>query len=121
MDHAPGTKFIYNSGATYMLSAIVQKVAGQRVLDYLQPRLFAPLGIHSAEWDTCPSGINTGGWGLSLRTEDIARFGLFYLQCGVWNGKQILPEEWVLEATSKQIPNDEDEQSDFQQGYGYQF
>jgi CubicO group peptidase (beta-lactamase class C family) len=59
----PGTHFLYNSGASYLLSAIVQKVSGQTVLDYLTPRLFQPLGIAGATWDVCPRGINTGGWG----------------------------------------------------------
>jgi CubicO group peptidase (beta-lactamase class C family) len=72
--HVPGTLFCYNSGASYMLSAIVQQVTGQKVVEYLQPRLFDPLGIPAPRWDTCPAGINAGGWGLNLRTEDIARF-----------------------------------------------
>lgn len=121
MDHPPGTKFMYNSGASYMLSAIVQKVSGQTLLNYLRPRLFKPLGIHASAWDTCPSGNNTGGWGLSLKTEDLARFGQFYLQKGMWNGKQLLPESWIEAATSYQISSGSDKPSDSQQGYGYQF
>ncbi|TDG00801.1 serine hydrolase domain-containing protein [Paenibacillus piri] len=125
MDHQPGSRFVYNSGATYMLSAIVQKATGQRLLDYLQPRLFQPLGIDVAGWDSCPSGIDAGGWGLSLRTEDLARFGQFYLQRGMWDGRQLLPASWVAEATARQIGNGSadgrDPLSDSQQGYGYQF
>lgn len=122
VEHVPGLHFVYNSGATYMVSAIVQKITGQRLLDYLQPRLFAPLGIVGATWETCPRGINTGGWGLMVKTEDIARFGQLYLQKGVWNGKRLLPEEWVLAATSAQVPNgDPASGSDWNQGYGYQF
>ena len=59
--HAPGTHFLYNTGATYMLSAIVQKLTGQTLIDYLTPRLFAPLGIANPTWESCPRGINTGG------------------------------------------------------------
>ncbi|MCS7463995.1 beta-lactamase family protein [Paenibacillus doosanensis] len=121
MDHAPGSRFMYNSGATYMLSAIVQKAAGQTLLDYLLPRLFQPLGIRVSGWDTCPSGINTGGWGLSLTTEDLAKFGQFYLQKGVWRGKRLLPEAWIEQATSCQIANSAGERIDSRQGYGYQF
>lgn len=121
VDHTPGTHFVYNSGATYMLSAIIQKVTGQTLLDYLQPRLFAPLGIEGATWETCPMGINTGGWGLSIKTEDIAKFGQLYLQKGIWKGKRIIPLEWVEEATSPHISNGNDVNSDWQQGYGYQF
>ncbi len=119
--YAPGTHFLYNSGASYMLSAIVQRLAGVPLLEYLRPRLFAPLGIESPTWETCPRGINTGGWGLSVRTEDIARFGQLYLQKGMWQGARILPEAWVDEATSAQITNGSRPDSDWEQGYGYQF
>lgn len=121
VEHPPGTHFVYNSGASYMLSAIVQKVTGQKLLDYLQPRLFRPLGIEGATWEMCPEGINTGGWGLSLRTEDIANFGQLYLQKGQWRGERILSEAWVDEATSSQISNGDGENIDWKQGYGYQF
>ena len=123
VDHQPGTHFVYNSGATYMLSAIVQKLTGQTLLTYLKPRLFAPLGIDGADWEVDPRGINVGGWGLRVRTEDIAKFGQLYLQEGVWNGKRILPETWVTEATTAHImqPGTNRENSDWLQGYGYQF
>ena len=121
VEHAPGTHFVYNSGATYMVSAIVQKVTGQTVLDYLGPRLFGPLGILHPTWENSPQGINVGGWGLSITTEDIARFGLLYLQKGVWQGKRLLPEAWVAEATSKHVENGTDPDSDWAQGYGFQF
>jgi CubicO group peptidase (beta-lactamase class C family) len=64
----PGTYFVYNSGATYMLSAIVQKLTGMTLLDYLTPHLFTPLGIQNPTWESCPRGINVGGWGLSTTT-----------------------------------------------------
>ena len=125
VEREPGTLFVYNSGATYVLSAIVQKLTGQTVQDYLTPRMFQPLGITDITWDVCPMGINTGGWGLSIRTEDIAKFGLLYLQKGMWNGKQILPAAWIEEATAKVVPNNgegrEDQPIDWSQGYGYQF
>ncbi len=121
VEHEPGSPFVYNSGATYMLSAIIQKVTGQRLLDYLKPRLFGPLGTTAMTWDTCPKGINTGGWGLSVRIEDIAKFGQLYLQRGVWQGKRVVPEKWVVQATSKQVSNGTDPQSDWAQGYGFQF
>ena len=123
----PGTVFLYNSLATYMLSAIVQKVTGQKVIDYLTPRLFDPLGIKGEDWETDPKGINTGGWGLRIKTEDIARFAQLYLQKGNWNGKQILPATWVEEATTAKIdqapdaPQSKKDSSDWMQGYCYQF
>jgi CubicO group peptidase (beta-lactamase class C family) len=117
----PGTHFVYNTSATYMLSAIVQKVTGQTVLDYLQPRLFGPLGIEGPTWETSPQGITTGGYGLSVRTEDIARFGQLYLQKGRWQGRQLVPESWIEAATARQTSNGSSPNSDWDQGYGYQF
>ena len=81
----PGSRFLYNSAATYMLSAIVTKVSSETVLDYLTPRLFGPLGVSGIDWETDrPGGVNTGGWGLRLHTEDMAKFGQLFLQDGVW-------------------------------------
>jgi CubicO group peptidase (beta-lactamase class C family) len=117
----PGTLFIYNTPGSYLLSAIVQKVTGQTVFDYLQPRLFEPLGIKNPTWEASPQGITFGGVGLSIRTEDIARFGLLYLQKGEWDGKQLLPASWVETATARQTSNGSEPTSDWDQGYGYQF
>lgn len=119
--HAPGTHFLYNTGATYMLSAIVQKLTGQTLIDYLTPRLFAPLGIANPTWESCPRGINTGGYGLKITTEDIACFGQMYLQMGLWHGQQILPVAWVEEATRGHSDNSAEQNPDWAQGYGYQF
>jgi CubicO group peptidase (beta-lactamase class C family) len=119
--HKPGTHFLYNTPATYMLSAIVQKATGQTVLDYLRPRLFEPLGIERPTWGASPQGISLGGYGLSIRTEDIARFGQLYLQKGEWKGKQLIPEAWVAAATARQTSNGSNPKSDWDQGYGYQF
>lgn len=119
--HKPGAHFQYNSPATYMCSAIVQKVTGQTVLEYLQPRLFAPLGIENPRWSASPQGVTVGGWGLHIRTEDIAKFGQLYLQQGKWNGQQLIPASWVEQATSKQVSNGSDPERDWDQGYGFQF
>jgi len=128
ISHQPGTQFMYNSAATYMCSAIVQKLTGMTVLEYLTPRLFVPLGVSGMTWETCPRGINTGGWGLSITTETMAKFGQLYLQKGMWNGKQVLPAAWVEEATTFKIQQPAKpgakrpkETDDWQQGYGYQF
>lgn len=124
--HKPGSVFLYNSMATYMLSAIVQKATGQKVIDYLQPRLFEPLGITNIDWETDPKGINTGGWGLRLKTEDIAKFAQLFLQKGTWQGRQLLPAGWAEEASTAQIiqhpdyPEEKRAASDWEQGYGYQ-
>lgn len=119
--HTPGSHFLYNTGATYMLSAIVQKTTGMKVVDYLTPRLFEPLGIENAAWSESPQGITAGGIGLCLKTEDVARFGQLYLQKGSWQGNQLLPEAWIDEATAFQISNANGAQPDWSQGYGYQF
>ncbi len=123
--HKPGTKFVYNSGASYMLASIVRKTTGENVLDYLKPRLLEPLGIEGAVWDKSPSGTDCGGWGLHVKTEDMAKLGLLLLQKGKWNDKQILSEKWVEEATTRkilQVPSVDPEksESDWQQGYCYQ-
>jgi CubicO group peptidase (beta-lactamase class C family) len=127
VEREPGTFFLYNTGATYMLSAIVQKTTGQPLIKYLRPRLFDPLGIVGEDWEMDPQGINTGGYGLRVRTEDIAKFGQLYLQKGKWNGKQLIPSEWIDQATKTQIisnsskPSRPREEDDWAQGYGYQF
>ncbi len=132
--HEPGTFYLYNSLGTYMLSAIVQQVTGEKVVDYLTPRLFEPLHIDKPKWEESPQGINTGGWGLYLKTEDLAKMGQLLLQKGEWNGKQLIPAEWVAEMSKKQVesinPGTRIEQaaergltvetSDWMQGYGYQ-
>ena len=123
--HRPGTYFLYNTMGSYVLSAIVTKVTGQTALEYLKPRLFQPLGIENPRWDSSPEGNSLGGYGLYLRTEDIAMFGQLYLQKGKWNGKQLVPQKWVEEATSRQISNENEGHaqigSDWKEGYGFQF
>lgn len=117
----PGTHFLYNTSATYMASAIVQQATGEKLVDYLQSRLFQPLGIQNPTWEESPQGVSTGGYGLSVRTEDIASFGQLYLQKGKWQGKQLVPEAWVDAATARQTSNGSNPGSDWDQGYGYQF
>lgn len=122
----PGTTFLYNSLGTYMLSAIVQKVTGQKIVDYLKPRFFDPLGIQGMDWEADVNGINTGGWGLRIKTEDMAKFAQFFLQKGNWNGRQVLPASWVEEASTVKImqepnaPQSKRDSSDWLQGYCYQ-
>ena len=120
VDHKPGEHFLYNTGATYMLGAIVNKVTGQDLEKFLTPRLFKPLDIKGYDWEKSPQGLSVAGWGLRIKTEDIAKFGQLYLQKGKWNGKEILSESWVSEATSYQTSSNKGD-SDWSQGYGYQF
>ena len=132
--HKPGEYYLYNSVGTYMLSAIVQQVTGEKVLDYLDTRLFQPLHIERPQWDESPQGISCGGWGLYLKTEDMAKMGQLFLQKGKWNGKQIVPAAWLKEMSSYQVPSApsgtrfEDlekvglnkDNNEWVQGYGYQ-
>lgn len=118
--HEPGSAFFYNTMATYMLSAALTRLTGEKLVDYLRPRLFEPLEIDPI-WEEDNLGNSFGGYGLTIRTEDIAKFGQLYLQKGKWDGRQILDEKWIEEATSKQISNGSDPASDWAQGYGYQF
>lgn len=128
-DHEPGTHFAYNSMSTYLVSCMVQRVTGQKVRDYLIPRLFEPLGIMkpdgtAPDWDESPDGVSVGGWGLWLSCGQIARFGQCLLQKGVWDGVQVLPREWLDRATVTQIDNGNGEHPhdhDWNMGYGYQF
>jgi len=119
--HKPGTHFYYNSPGSYMLSAAVQKAVGQTIHDYLTPRIFEPLGIHDPLWKKSPEGVSIGSYGLNLRTQEIARFGQLYLQKGQWEGRQLVPANWVEQATSVQTSNGSDPTSDWEQGYGFQF
>jgi len=121
VEHKPGTHFLYHTPATYLLSAIVQKVTGEGLIDYLSPRLFAPLGINRPHWDESRDGIALGGFGLRATTEDIAKLGQLYLQRGEWNGQRLIPANYVEAATTKQTSNGSNPNSDWEQGYGYQF
>lgn len=105
----PGKKFQYDSICSYVLSAIVQKVTGMTLLDYLKLKLFTPMNITDVAWEISPEGVNTGGWGLYIQSESLAKFGLLLLNGGVWEGKQLLPASWVKQMTTRQIED-----------YGYQ-
>jgi CubicO group peptidase (beta-lactamase class C family) len=124
-DHAPGTVFAYNQPATYSLGAIVQRLTGGTLTEYLRPRLLDPLGIGDVAWAELPAGRSLAFSGLHATTDAIAKLGQLYLQGGRWEGKQLLPASWVAEATRTQVSNSdgtpEGAVSDWQQGYGYQF
>jgi CubicO group peptidase (beta-lactamase class C family) len=120
-DQEPGTVFAYSQPCTYTLASIIQRNAGMPLTEYLRPRLFDPLGIGPVGWQTWPPGRQQGFSGLFARTEDIAKLGLLYLQGGRWDGRQLLPADWVAEATAKQVDNSERENPDWRQGYGFQF
>jgi CubicO group peptidase (beta-lactamase class C family) len=117
---APGSYFLYNSGAAYMLGSLVQRVTGMTVEEYLTPRLFEPLGIRGQLWGKSAEGVNLTDGGLSVKTEDLAKFGLLYLQGGMWNGAQVLSAGWATDATARQVSTGNDD-GNWSYGYGYQF
>ncbi len=100
----PGTRFAYDSMDTYLLSAIVTKVTGMKVFDYLKPRLFEPLHIEKVNWEYSPENITSGGWGLYLQAESLAKFGQLLLNKGAWNGKQLIPASWVEQMMAIHTP-----------------
>lgn len=100
--HEPGTVHVYSSAASYMLSAIVTRVTGQTIHDFLQPRLFTPLGMSAVRWDVGPDAINPGGNGISFTMADGMKLGILHAQRGIWQGARILPEWWVDVATRPQ-------------------
>jgi CubicO group peptidase (beta-lactamase class C family) len=120
-DREPGSVFAYNQPCTFTVASIVQRAAGERLVDYLRPRLFEPLGIGEVAWQQYERGRDIGFTGLHATTDAIARLGQLYLQGGVWNGVRVLPEEWVEQATRTQIAHVPDSGSDWSQGYGFQF
>ncbi|MGF6177762.1 serine hydrolase domain-containing protein [Ensifer sp. 4252] len=134
----PGDVFVYDSAASYMLSAIVQQVTGRQIHDYLSERIFGPMGMSAAmTWDVGTDGVNTGGNGLSCTSADMLKLGILHLQDGAWQGRQLLPRKWVREATGMQMrdvvlgvftgdhylgPNEVDgPPATRREGYGYQW
>ena len=123
VDDKPGSLFQYDSMCTFMLSAIVQRVTGYTMLEYLQKKLFDPMHITMADWETSPDGINTGGWGLRVQAETMAKLGLLLLNEGNWNGEQLVSADYVKAACSRLIDGGAKETvpaTDGNQGYGYQ-
>lgn len=110
--HAPGTQFLYSSALSFMLSAIVTRTTGEAIRDYLEPRMFKPLGISGLTWGASPNGISSGGNGLTWKTADSLKLGILHLYKGKWDGQQILPSSWVEEATRSQVLGGD---------YGYQW
>lgn len=119
--YVPGTHFAYNTGATCLLSCIVERLSCMHLLDFLTWKLFLPLGITDMRWNRVPDGNNEGGCGIHVSSDDIAKLGLLYLHGGVWNGKRLLSEAWVKAASSPVSDNSCNGTPDWCAGYGYQF
>lgn len=108
LDHGmaaePGTTFNYNSGNPHLLSAILSAVTGHSAADLGRARLFGPLGIEDVQWRSDPQGVSTGGYGLSLQPRDMAKLGYLWLHRGTWEGREILPAEWIDKARHATMP-----------------
>lgn len=113
---APGTNFDYSTGNTHLLSAVLERATGKPLGDYAREVLFEPLGMTSAGVYTAPEGVGDGGNGFYMTTSDLARFGLLYLNGGVWEGRQIVPAAWVEASTTMQAKRTSDGSR-----YGYQW
>ena len=110
----PGTRFVYNNVGPYLAGVLIQRRAGCDLVHYLQPRLFDHLGIARPTWECDPMGYTFGAGGLFLNADELHKLGLLYLQKGQWNGRQLIPEDWILESAAKQVDNGS-------YGYGYLF
>ena len=115
MVQAPGSEFLYCSGCTHVLSAVIQQTTGMNTLDFAKQNLFAPLGITNLRWDTDSAGTPIGGWGLQITPRDMAKLGYLYLRGGQWDGQQIVSTAWVENATRRHTTTDGD------LGYGLQW
>lgn len=119
---APGEGWEYISENQYMLCAIINKLTSRSVRDYLSPRLFEPLGIDYPFWETDMNGIEAGGWGLYIKTEDLAKVTLCLLDNGKFMGRQVIPESWAKFAVSNLEDNSKDNFTpDTTAGYGASF
>ena len=121
MDAAPGERFVYNSGASHLMSAILRSATGRTMDLYAEELLFGPLGITDYHWKREPAGLPDTEGGLYLEAEDLARFGQLYLDGGTWNGARIVPEEWVSASVRRHVEDVAPENPEWNAGYGYQW
>lgn len=103
-DKEPGSAYMYSSGNSYVLSAIVQRLTGKTAREYVWEKVTSKIGTRDFDWQLSPEGICSGGNGISLTVDDMARIGLLYLNNGNWNGQQLLSREWVDLALGRKEP-----------------
>ena len=115
----PGEMFFYDSGLPHVLSTVIQQTSGLKLSEYARRNLFEPLGITELVWESDPQDITIGGSGLSLRPQDMARLGYLYLHNGEWNGKQIVPADWVQASTTLHMQTKGLTSTSEGDGYGY--
>jgi CubicO group peptidase (beta-lactamase class C family) len=117
----PGTRFVYDNTSTFLASAMLTRVTGVKLRDYLLDRLFRPLEIPDPIWAESDDGYTQGASGLELTTGSMATFGQFLLQRGNWQGKQLVSASWIDGATRTQISTKYSKIPDYDMGYGYFF
>jgi CubicO group peptidase (beta-lactamase class C family) len=111
MADRPGTRFVYDTGASHLVSGVVTVVTGRTADDLAAGSLFGPLGIRDVRWTRAPEGVTSGGFGLALAPADLAKLGFLYLHGGRWDGRQVVPQAWVAASTTDQVAPPEE--------YGY--
>lgn len=121
LKYEPGTVFAYSTGATCVCAAAVERVTGKKISDFLYEKMFSVMGIEKPSWAECRDGQTLGGTGLYLSNDDLAKFATMLINKGVYNGKRIVSEEYIVSASSKHASNGDNGTDDWAAGYGYQF
>lgn len=124
LDLIPGQKFVYNNALPHLISRMITELTGENLIDWLRPRLFDPMAIHNPQWGTDPLGYTCGSGGLQLTSEEFSRICRLCLRQGLWEGEQLIPEDYMSQAVSRQIDNGDGGQTigdDSGAGYGYFF
>jgi len=115
MDTIPGTKWVYNSGASQLMSGIIKKATGLYIDEYAEKHLFTPLGIKNYHWKKTPAGYTDTEGGLFFKAQDLAKIGFLMLNNGLWDGQQVISSDWAKRSTLKHV------EFDNEKGYGYQW
>ncbi|MFX1342824.1 MAG: serine hydrolase domain-containing protein [Promethearchaeota archaeon] len=115
MDYVPGEQWVYNTGGSHLLSAVLTQATNLSALSFAETHLFGPLGITDYAWNDDPQGNHNGGSALRLRARDMTKFGFLYLHNGTWDGEEILPASWVTASSAHHATVDSQTQ------YGYQW
>lgn len=121
LPHEPGKTFVYSTGATCLCGAAVERVTGKKLVDFLYERLFSVLGIERPLWLETHDGQTLSGTGLHISSNDLTKFALFLKNKGVWNGRRIVSEEYIKQATSFHSVDPNNGSPDWVAGYGWQF
>jgi CubicO group peptidase (beta-lactamase class C family) len=117
LDDVPGKVYTYSNGDAVLAGSALEKLVGEPLSNYANRKLFQPLGIKDVDWATDPSGVTNGAWGIHMTTREMAKFGYLYLHDGVWDGKQIVPKDWVSQSIAPYMVQESKEGD--KRGYGF--